>query len=154
MWSWMDENSDALQGLGAVVTSLAALAAIIIIPLQIEASENIQQRQAARDMYRGFVQLTLERPKLANSDYCELTDPDEATAYASYMEYMMYTAEQLIKASAEDWTSTMQELFALHSQYFCAQEGWDGYNAEINALIDTVRENCDLPPDCAQEASE
>ncbi len=148
MWNWLDKNTNALQGLGAMVTALAALAALIIIPLQINAAEQIQQRQTAREMYRGFVQITLERPALASADYCALKTGDEVTAYGAYMEYMLYTGEQLMLAAAADWSGTLLDLFGGHRSYFCAQDDWAGYDPAIQALIAQVRLDCPAAPGC------
>jgi hypothetical protein len=148
MWKWLRHNVEPLQGMGAIVTALAAMTALVVIPLQIRAADNIQMRQTARDMYRGFLQLTLERPALANSDFCTATLPDEAIAYSAYMEYMLYTGEQLMITAPEDWASTLQGLMEGHANYFCAQTDWSGYHLAIQELILTVKADCPSPPEC------
>jgi hypothetical protein len=152
MWAWLVKNSEVLEGTGALVTALAALAALIIIPLQIGAAEKIQQRQAARDLYRGLVTISIERPALVNSNYCSLSKPDDVTAYAAYIEYILYTAEQLMASDGASWRAPLLGLMDDHSEYFCAQTELAGYDASVSAMISELRSVCPEVPNCTGPA--
>jgi hypothetical protein len=147
-WKWLGDHTNALQGLGAVVTAAAALAALVIIPLQISAAEQIQLRQTARDMYRGFVQLTLERPALANADYCALKTPEEVTAYESYIEFLLYTAEHNLRVAEGDWRGPLLATMRDHLPFFCAFEEWDFHSPEVVSLIAEIQTLCPATPAC------
>lgn len=148
MWDWLRRHSGALQGLGALVTALAALAALVIIPLQIRAAEQIQMRQTTRDMYRGFVLLGIERPNLASAEFCDQKTTTDITAYVSYMEFMLYTGEQMMATSPAEWEGTLAELLAMHQDYFCASDDWFGYSTAVQGLISDLRQTCPAQPAC------
>ncbi|MDZ7906265.1 MAG: hypothetical protein U5N55_11210 [Cypionkella sp.] len=150
LWKWLDDHSHALQGLGAGVTAAAALVALVIIPWQIRAAEQIQLRQAARDMYRGFVQLTLERPAIANADYCALKTADDVTAYESYMEFFLYTAEHNMLVAPDDWRAPLMATMTRHKSFFCAFTEWDWHEDVVQEMIFELRKGCSLPAPCAQ----
>lgn len=152
MWTWLDKNTNALQGLGAVITALAALAALIIIPLQINAAEKIQRRQAARDLYRGLIAMTIERPALATADYCTIAGADAVTAYTSFVELMLYTGEQVMAVHPEDWRDPLMAMLADHRNYFCASDDWAGHDAAIQQIIYDLRASCPAPALCTSGA--
>ena len=147
MWDWFRQNSTPLQAVSAVVTALAAVAAVIVIPLQISAADRIQRAQTAREIYREFLNLTVQKPEVATADYCRLTDRQQIAAYEAYVEYLLYTSEQAIAASP-DWQSPMAEHLSQHLSYLCAQSDWNGYTDELAALVATVRTGCSSTPAC------
>lgn len=148
MWHWFKSHSEALQALGALVTALAALAALVVIPLQIRAAEAIQQRQAAREMYRNLVALTIERPALVNSEYCDLRQPDQITAFSAYVEFLLYTAEQLMATDPTSWRSPLLGMMEEHITFFCADDDWQTYERAVQDLIEHLRQSCPPVPVC------
>lgn len=152
MWKWLRTNSEVFHALGAGATALAALAALIIIPLQIAAAEQIQLRQTARDMYRGFIAISIERPALANAEFCALKSADEQTAYEAYIEYMLYTTEQLMATNPQDWRGPMLGLMEDHRDFFCSITDWNGHDDAILEMIAEVRAACPAVPACAAPA--
>ncbi len=148
MWQWLKAHSDAVQALGALITALAAITAVIVIPLQIRAAEAIQQRQAAREMYRNLIALTIERPALANSAYCDLRQPDEITAFSAYIEFILYTAEQLLATNPEEWRGPLHAMLGEHRDFFCAGSDWHSYDLAVQQIIADLRQFCPPVPVC------
>ena len=115
--NWLNRNASAIEALGTITTALVALAVLIAIPWQIRASAALQAEQSARDIYREFVALSVNKPGFADPDYCAIkTDPLRLTAYSYYMEYLLYTAEQ-VTAVSDTWIPVMQSHLSQHHRH-------------------------------------
>ena len=150
---WLERHAGALQALAAMVTSFAAIAALIGVKVQIDANAQQQREQSARDIYREFLSLSISKPEFADPDYCAIRDGANAGAYEDYVEYMLYTADQTISAAPE-WEATMAEHLGRHSQYLCGQQDWSDDSPEIRGLISRFRaKRCPaVAPTCPQDA--
>lgn len=135
---WLERNAKALQALAAVVTALAAVAALVGVKVQIDANMRQQQEQSARDIYRESLSLSINTPEFSDPDYCAIRGGGNAGAYENYIEYMLYTADQLLSVS-RDWEATMMEHLAGHRDYLCKQQDWSDDSEEIRALITRFR---------------
>ncbi len=62
MKRWLEQHAKALQALGVIVTMLAAVAALVGIKVQIDASARQAREQSARDIYREYLNLSIARP--------------------------------------------------------------------------------------------
>ncbi len=134
MWTWVSERAAALQAVMAALTFLVAVLALAGVKWQIDASERLQQEQSARDIYREFLNLSISRPEFAApSDVCAMT-ADQHTAYESYVEYMLYTAEQAIRADAT-WKPVFAERLKGHETYLCDLKDLSSYEAGVQSLI-------------------
>lgn len=133
MKSWLARNAEPLEAVGAIATAFAALTALVVIPYQVAQADRIQRDQTAREIYREFLNLTVQKPDLANADYCALNDANQTTAYAAYVEYLLYTAEQTIDTSP-DWRVPMAGYLGDHMEYLCSQEVWDA-QGDVEALV-------------------
>lgn len=142
MWDWLGRNAARLEALGALATAVAAVAALILIPVQIGSADRIQRDQTAREIYREFLSLTVQKPELANADYCALDDPEERTAYEAYVDYLLYTSEQLIDSSA-DWRGPMLGYLAAHDGFICSKTDWEDYSEGVHDIVQTLRAECD-----------
>ena len=122
MRNWLTRNAEALGALGAIATAFAALTALVVIPYQVAQADRIQRDQTAREIYREFLNLTVQKPELAQADFCAMSDPKEIAAYGAYVEYALYTAEQMV-ASSPDWRAPMAGYLDDHLPYLCDAEG-------------------------------
>lgn len=95
---------------------------MIIIPVQIGEADRIQRDQTAREIYREFLNLTVQKPELAQADFCTMSDAKDIAAYGAYVEYALYTAEQMV-ASSPDWRAPMAGYLDDHLPYLCDPEG-------------------------------
>lgn len=149
MWNWLARNSEQLGGLGAIVTALAAIVAIIVIPLQIRSADVIQQDQTAREIYREFLNLTVQKPEVASADYCAIKDDAGLAAYEAYVDYLLYTTEQMM-ALSPDWQDTMASYLSGHMSYLCADEHWQQNTEGVVDILQELRENCSAVQSCSQ----
>ena len=147
MRDWLIRNSEALQAIGAMATAFAALTALIVIPYQVSQADRIQRDQTAREIYREFLNLTVQKPELANADYCTLTDARQKIAYTAYVEYLLYTAEQMI-ATSPDWRGPMASYLQDHMAYLCSQGIWDAQSPEIRDLVAELALSCEADSQC------
>lgn len=138
MKRWLERHAKALQTLGAIFTMLAVVAALIGVKLQIDATARQQREQSARDIYREFLSLSIAKPEFADPDYCSIAGTVNEVAYENFLEYTLYTAEQLRSVSTE-WDATMLDQLATHRAALCAPADWSDDTPGVNALIERFR---------------
>ena len=147
MRNWLSRNAEPPKAVRAIATAFAALTALVVIPYQVAQADRIQRDQTAREIYREFLNLTVQKPELAIADYCALTDPKEQTAYAAYVEYLLYTAEQMIDTSP-DWRTPMANYLGDHMKYLCSEGIWDAQSPEIKDLVAELALTCKPENQC------
>ncbi len=147
MRNWLTRNAEALEAVGAIATAFAALTALVVIPYQVTQADRIQRDQTAREIYREFLNLTVQKPELANADYCALTDANQTTAYAAYVEYLLYTSEQMIDTSPE-WRAPMASYLEDHMAYLCSEGVWDAQSPDIKDLVAELALSCEAETQC------
>lgn len=121
MRQWLVRNAEPLQAVGAIATAFAAITALIVIPYQTSVADRIQRDQTAREIYREFLNLTVQKPELATADYCALKEPNQIAAYSAYVDYLLYTAEQMVDTSP-DWRAPMAGYLGDHMAYLCSRD--------------------------------
>lgn len=144
---WLTRNAEALEAVGAIATAFAALTALIVIPYQVAQADRIQRDQTAREIYREFLNLTVQKPNLASADYCAMKDTNQITAYAAYVEYLLYTAEQMIDTSPE-WRGPMASYLGDHMAYLCSEGIWDAQSPDIKELVAELALTCQPESQC------
>ena len=139
MRDWLTRNAAPLEALGALATAFAALTALVVIPYQVGQADRIQRDQTAREIYREFLNMTVQKPEVANADYCALKDQNQLVAYSAYVEYLLYTAEQMIDTS-EEWRAPMANYLGEHKAYLCsdAMRGGDAELADLAAELGLI----------------
>jgi hypothetical protein len=147
--SWFDKHGAAIQGIGTIMTGLIALAALIGVKMQIDAAARTQQEQSARDIYREFLNLSISKPEFSEPDYCAIVKGPQASAYKNYVDYLLYTSEQMLSVSPE-WSPALTEHLAAHEDYLCSVSDWSGYPDNVRAMVESFRAKaCKTPhPPC------
>ena len=135
-----------MAALGGIATAFAALSALVIIPYQVSQADLIQRDQTAREIYREFLNLTVQKPELAKADYCTMKGSVQTTAYGAYVEYLLYTAEQMIETSP-DWRAPMAGYLSDHMEYLCDPNGL-GARDGVADLLDQVGLVCKAENTC------
>ncbi len=138
---WLERHAAAVQAVATVVTMLVAVAALIGVKVQIDASARVQREQSARDIYREFLNLSVSRPEFARPDYCAIAGSPAEPAYEAYVDYLLYTAEQAIAADPA-WRRGFARQLASHRDYICATNDWSDYDDAIIALIAAEQRHC------------
>jgi hypothetical protein len=137
------QHAPLIQAASALVTALAAVLALVVVPWQIRSTDQLQQAQSARDIYRDFLNLTVQKPELATLNLCEAPPASTLAAYEAYVSHMLYTAEQVLQVSA-DWRPTMQAQIDQHRRYICSWDDTelDAFSDAVADLLSTSRQSC------------
>lgn len=150
MMLWLKRHSEALQAMGALLTAAIAVIALIAVKYQVDASARIQREQSARDIYREFLSLSVANPDLAAPDYCAVTSGPREASYFSYVDYMLYAAEQSLALDpglSVNFTHYLQN----HPVALCnlTDPQLDLYETSLAALIREIRPApCPPEPAC------
>lgn len=141
MWKWLERNALTIQAFAAIVTVIAAIIAVIVVPWQIHAADRIQRGQTAREIYREFLNLTANKPEIAAADYCAIKEVKDKMAYEAYVEFLLYTAEQTIDTD-DEWRGPMSGYISNHMEYICSESDWDAQSGPVFAIIEELRKSC------------
>ena len=145
---WLERHSQALQALGALLTAVFALVALLGVKLQLDTTERISREAQARDIYRSYLSLSINTPQFASPGQCPSFNETELGAYYTYVEYLLYTAEQVTAMDAS-WAETFEVALSDHLAFICTEDDWNGYTDEVAALIRrTQAANCADRPIC------
>lgn len=136
--SWLNRNSNALQALAALFTAAIAIVALIGIKFQVDASYRVQREQSAKEIYRELLNISIANPDFAAPNFCALMQSPKFAAYESYVDYLLYTAEQVIDMDAS-WSSTMEGHLEAHADYICSSNANEENTAGVEALLASFR---------------
>ena len=112
-------QAPVIETAAALVTALAALGALVFIPWQIAQNDRLQREQSAREIYREFLNITIQQAGVASQTACTVAPGAPAVAYSAYVEYLVYTAEQVVGIDADGWAPTMAARLAPHAALLC-----------------------------------
>ncbi len=137
---WFKKHGQMAQVLASIVTALVALAALIGVKVQIDAAARSQQEQSAREIYREFLNLSIGNPQFAEPDYCAFKGTAQEAAYRNYVDYLLYTSEQMLAVSPE-WEGALTQHVEAHWQYLCGVSDWEDYPASVRKLVARVKQH-------------
>ena len=138
MKKWLEDRAKVLQALAAIVTICAAVAALVGVKVQIDANARQQREQSARDIYREYLNLSIAKPEFSNPDYCAITGTPNEGAYEDYVEYLLYTSEQVL-AAMPDWEPTLSARLTPHKELLCGEANWGEETAAVRTMIGKFR---------------
>lgn len=148
MIAWLRRNSEILEGVGAIITAFVAVAALIGVKVQIDASARLAQTQSAREIYRDFLALSITHPKYAEPDNCTQMSTEEAVAYTHFFEYFLYTMEQ-VTAMDPAWSETFVNSLEPHQIALCLENDWSGYTPNVQSIMHEAQvKYCPFTPSC------
>jgi hypothetical protein len=134
MMNWLERNLKAIQAASAIATALIALAALVAVKVQIDASAQLQREQSARDIYREFLTLSIAQPKFAQPKVCALAETPEDAGYDHYLTYLLYASEQVL-AVQPDWEPVMAGHLTPHREALCKSRDWLQEAPRVQSLI-------------------
>lgn len=139
MFDWFGRHHQAISAISAFFTAILALAALVGVKLQIDGAERIQSEQSARDIYREYLNLSVQKPEFAAPDYCAIAKSGQLAAYQAYVDYLLYTGEQVLSVNP-DWSETIDAALKPHAAYLC-DSGADEPDPDpaVNALVIKLR---------------
>lgn len=137
MWRWIKDNAEPLEAVGTLMTVIVAVIALAGVKWQLDENDRLQREQGARETYREFLKLSIERPELGTADWCQIEGRDTAAAYEHYVEYALYTAEQVLAADPA-WNGPMLQALQPHAAYLCAKADWAAYSVPVQRLSESL----------------
>jgi hypothetical protein len=135
---WFERNHKAISAISAGLTALLAFAALIGVKVQIDGAARIQQEQSARDIYREYLNLSVQKPEFAAPDYCVISKTNQLAAYQAYVDYLLYTGEQVLSVDP-DWEETIDASLKPHAAYLCEAENEYYPDSDVEALVTKLR---------------
>lgn len=161
MWPWVWSNIDKLSYVATVITALIAGIALGFTWAQIVGARGDQRRSFAHDLYRDYLSLAFENPKLANPilanfDYEKRTIDGCQKDFERYEWFVsvMLDACQEILASDEkaasrsigyEWYITIETQLRYHKKYlllyYLKNRTDPEYLAQYSPLLKTVMLN-------------
>ena len=64
--SWIKRNAETVTAIGTAITALVAVLALAGVKLQIDATQQLHDTQAGKEIYREFLSLSIKNPELAS----------------------------------------------------------------------------------------
>lgn len=133
--SWLSRHAGAIEACAASVTALVAVAALIGIKYQLDATDVSQRSQSARDAYRSHLALASAHPEFAKPmDACELSSGAKAGSYSAFVDHLLYSAEQML-AVEEGWKTTFSDALEPHAAYMCSKTVPDWSTPEMGLFL-------------------
>ena len=147
--SWLSRHAHAIEALAASITAIVALLALVGVKLQIDAAAELQAQQSARDIYRGFLELSIAQPQFSQPQPCTGITGPEDPGYTAYLDYLLYTSEQVI-ALDNGWGPVMEHWLVRHSSQLCTIDDAVGWvTPEVADLISGLKaRHCATAPAC------
>jgi hypothetical protein len=136
--SFLNRNAGVIQAISAILTVLLALAALVGVKFQIDSAERIQREQSARDIYREYLNLSMSKPEFSLPNYCAIIASPQAPAYENFVEYVLYTAEQVMSVD-EGWDPIFSAILENHRDYICQIDDTSDYTPAVSLLLDSFK---------------
>jgi hypothetical protein len=132
-----------VQAVGAVLTVLLALMALLGVKWQVDSAERIQREQPARDIFRRFPGLSVADPDLAEPEFGTLQESPKAPAYAAYLNHLVHAAVQSMALDPEQ-APMPSGILEQHKAALCGftPDQLALHEPGAKALLATVRGRC------------
>lgn len=149
MSGWLERNGPAIQTASAALTALVAVAALIGIKVQLDASDAIQRSQSAREAFRSHLALATGLPAFAApADGCALLASDQGGAYVAFVDHLLYSAEQMLDVQ-DGWEQSFMDELRPHVAYLCSAEAPRVDSDQLAGLLNRFRQGaCAAQPAC------
>ncbi|MCZ4273828.1 hypothetical protein [Maritalea porphyrae] len=133
--NWFSRHANLIEAGAAAITALVALAALIGVKVQLDATDLQQRTQSARDAYRSHLALASTSPDFASpTAACQLLSSNNAGAYAAFVDHLLYSAEQMLEVEP-GWEDTFVQALLPHSEYMCSEIAPTGSTLETKRLL-------------------
>lgn len=154
MKTWLDHHAQTLQTVCALATAGAAIGALVLVPWQIAANAHAGREQSAKEIYREYLNISIQRADLSAHDLCAPVQPATSAAYEAYVDYLLYTAEQVLDLDPDAWGRTIAAQLERHQRHLCTFDPTEleMMTEPVAALVAGLQTGCDTLPACAGTA--
>lgn len=135
----------------AITTALVAVLALVIAVWQIQAAQAIQREASAREAFKEYLKLAIDKPELADASLSAHSAGTQRSSYQWFVSYFLYSAEQIFAAYPNDayWQRGLAEEICYHAVYLSAADyqstGKQQHDPAFAAFVDQSLTQC--PPD-------
>lgn len=137
--NWLSRHAEPIEALAAVITALVAVAALIGIKYQLDAADDLQRAQSAREAYRAHLAMASTLPEFSKpQDTCSLLEGKKSISYTSFVDHLLYSGEQMLEVE-EGWEITFLEALEPHKTYICNVKNFSDNSEKMDALLETFR---------------
>ena len=149
MMKWLSQHAATVEAGAAAIMALIALAALIGVKYQLDATDSLQRSQSARDAYRSHLALATTKSEFAKPhDACELASGENAGAYTAFVDHLLYSAEQMLQVEP-GWEATFKEALVPHAPYMCSANAPTGSTIEmLEFLKEFKKSSCKVDVAC------
>ena len=146
---WLSANASVVEAIAALITAAIAVLALVGVKYQLDAADDLQRAQSARDAYRSHLVLAVNNPKLASpKDACSLSEGEESAAYSAFVDHLLYSAEQMLEVEP-GWETTFSSALEPHAPFLCSPEAPQASSAMLAEFLETFRGDiCSKVPAC------
>ena len=125
-----------LAHLSTIATAVLAIGGLLVAVWQIRASEASQREASARDAYKEYLKLVIEKPELAEPDLPGSTSgPTREAGQDNLFSFYLFSAEQIFDAFPDDhgWHQSLQSDLCGFRQLLGARlETWQWSQHEVS----------------------
>ena len=139
-----------LSHLSTIATALVAVLALVIAIWQIQAAANIQREASAREAFKEYLKIAIDKPDFANAQ--PASDVKGAkSGYEWFVTYFLYSAEQIYATYPDDpqWQKGLADEVCFHADYLSGKEYQQSvkfqHDPEFAAFVDESLKTCAAP---------
>jgi hypothetical protein len=150
------ENAAKIGGIAEGFTAFFALLGVVIAGWTIGCARRSQREATAKDVYRDYLRLAFENPKLANphaqnlkGDVQKQDEQRQGQQYSEeyrwFVAFMMNSCDEIARSRRGDegWRNTILEDLKMHAEYLKSREfaedgGWRLYSPELKDIYDQL----------------
>ncbi|MDD5395401.1 MAG: hypothetical protein PHE17_20445 [Thiothrix sp.] len=135
--------------ISTIATALVAVLALVIAVWQIKAAENIQREASAREAFKEYLKLAIDKPDFANAQPSD--NKSAKSGYEWFVTYFLYSAEQIYTAYPDDpqWHKGLAAEVCYHEVYLQGEEYQKAvklqHDPEFAAFVDAALKTCATP---------
>lgn len=135
--------------IASILTPFIAIAAVVIALVQIEAGETTQRKASARDAFKEYLKLAIERPEFADARLGKLAQTENGrSSYSWFVSYFLFSAEQVYESFPDDpeWRAALSNQICYHTDYLKGAEYQKTLRAQYEPsfaiFVDTSLHTC------------
>lgn len=135
-----------LAHISTIATALVAVLALVIAIWQIKAAENIQREASAREAFKEYLKLAIDKPDFANAQ--PGANKGAKSGYEWFVTYFLYSAEQIYTTYPDDpqWHKGLAAEVCYHELYLSGEEYQTAvklqHDPEFAAFVDAALKTC------------
>ena len=151
---WVLEHAEKLGGIAtagtlvvAIGTLVVAICALRFARKQISTARHTQREATAKDIYRDYLKLALDNPRLANptefvggEGWKHAGEWKRDERYRWFVAFMMNSCDEIVSSRlGENWHNTVLMDLKMHKDYLASPEftedgGWDLYSLKLKSI--------------------